>query len=321
MDKPVIAIAPMMDLTDRHYRYLMRIISRETLLYTEMVTTGALLNNEPKRFLAYHPTEHPIALQLGGSDPEALAKCAVIGQNFAYDEINLNVGCPSNRVQSGRFGACLMAEPDLVADCVKAMQQEVDIPVTVKCRIGIDDQEDYPSLKHFIETVAAVGCDNFTIHARKAWLKGLSPKQNREIPPLKYDVVYRIKQDFPELSIIINGGIKTIAEMQQHLQHVDGVMLGREAYYNPMLFTTVDKTFFGCQQPLKARRDILQAYIPYMALEHAKGTPVSYLSRHLLGLFQGMPGAKQWRRLLSEGVRNHQQPLELIQQAAMSIAS
>jgi len=296
----------MMGWTDRHARYFLRLITKHTLLYTEMVNTGAMLNNkqkigEQKRFLAFHASEHPLALQLGGSDPKALAQCTAMAEDAGFDEVNLNVGCPSDRVKSGHFGACLMAEPQLVADCVSAMKANVTIPVTVKCRIGIDDMEGYQPLLNFVETVAEGGCDTFIVHARKAWLQGLSPKQNREIPPLMYDYVHRLKREKPELSISINGGIKSIDATQQQLVHVDGVMIGREAYYNPYLLADVDRNIYGDEAAvLKSREEIIEQLYDYIDSELNKGIALHSITRHILGLFQGCRGAKAWRRYLSE---------------------
>ncbi len=296
----------MLGWTDRHARYFLRLITKHTLLYTEMVNTGALLNNrqkvgEQKRFLAFHASEHPLALQLGGSDPVALAQCASMAEDAGFDEVNLNVGCPSDRVKSGNFGACLMAQPELVADSVSAMKAKVAIPITVKCRIGIDDMEDYQSLEHFIDIVAQGGCDTFIVHARKAWLKGLSPKQNREIPPLKYDYVHRLKAEKPELSIVINGGIKTIEAAQQQLQYVDGVMIGREAYYNPYMLAPVDQLIYqDANAALKSREEIVFQMCDYIDSEIIKGVKLHSMTRHILGLYQGCRGAKAWRRHLSE---------------------
>ena len=295
----IIAIAPMMDWTDRHCRYFMRLLSQHTLLYTEMVTTGALLHQDPARWLRHDPSEHPLALQLGGSNPQDLAKCAILAENFGFQEVNLNVGCPSNRVQEGRFGACLMAEPGLVANCLAAMQEVVTIPVTIKTRIGIDQHDSYKELQEFIAKVSESGCKTFIIHARKAWLKGLNPKQNREIPPLRYAWVWQIKQDFPHLTICLNGGITQLAEISLHLQHVDGVMLGREAYHNPYLLAELDQRFYGSLAPIKSRYEVIEALLPYLEAEMAKGIAVKAITRHILGLFQGLPGARQWRRILS----------------------
>jgi len=290
----------MLDWTDRHCRYLLRQISRHTLLYSEMVTTAAILQGNRERWLRFDPAEHPVALQLGGSDPAALATCARIGADLGYDEINLNVGCPSNRVQSGRFGACLMAEPELVGDCVAAMQGAVQVPVTVKTRIGIDAHDSYAALAGFVRCIRDAGCRTVIIHARKAWLQGLSPKENRSIPPLKYDYVYRVKQQFPELEVVINGGITSLDAAAIHLQHVDGVMLGRAAYHNPWLLAAVDAELFGDHDPPPTREQVVQLMLPYISRELQAGTALKHITRHMLGLFQGMPGARHWRRHLSE---------------------
>ncbi len=295
-----LSVAPMLDWTDRYCRYFLRLISRHTLLYTEMVTTGALLHRERERFLRFHPSEHPLALQLGGSIPTELATCARIGAEEGFDEINLNVGCPSDRVQSGRFGACLMAEPERVAECVVAMMEAVELPVTVKHRIGIDHQDSYEALRQFVETVSATGCHTFIVHARKAWLHGLSPRENREIPPLRYEMVHRLKEEFPQLEIVINGGILSLDATEQQLQQVDGVMIGRAAYHNPWLLAEADRRLFGNQHPIPSRHDILEQLMPFVEEEFAQGTPVSRITRHILGLFQGQPGARTWRRYISE---------------------
>lgn len=302
----LVSVAPMMGWTDRHARYLLRQISMHTLLYTEMVNTGALLHNRQKvgdqpRFLAYNPEEHPLALQLGGSEPAALLQCSQMAADAGFDEVNLNVGCPSDRVSSGHFGACLMAQPELVAECVHAMQSKVSIPVTVKCRTGIDDMEGYQPLYHFIDKVAEAGCKTFIVHARKAWLQGLSPKQNREIPPLKYEHVHRLKQEKPELEIVINGGIKTLAETKHHLELVDGVMIGREAYHNPYLLAHVDRDIYqDTQSPLTTREDIVYRMCDYIDRELTDDVRLHSITRHMLGLFNGCAGAKAWRRKLSE---------------------
>ncbi len=296
-----LSIAPMMAYTDRHYRVLMRLISRQALLYTEMVTTGFLIHgHDPKRALTYSPIEHPLALQLGGADPAQLVICARMAEDFQYDEVNLNVGCPSDRVNTGQFGACLMKKPELVAECVAAMCAAVKLPITVKTRIGVDQQDSYEQLQFFIRTVAAAGCKTFIIHARKAWLKGLSPRQNRSVPPLRYDLVYQLKRDFPHLELIINGGIKTITEVEHHLQQVDGVMIGREAYDNPFLLAEIDHQFFGSSIVNRSREEVVNQYLPYILDQLGQGEPFSRVSRHLMGLFQGQPGARQWRRMLSE---------------------
>lgn len=309
------SVAPMLDWTDRHCRYFHRIMSQEALLYTEMVTTGAIIHGKGD-FLAYNEEEHPVALQLGGSNPIDLARCAKLAQERGYDEINLNVGCPSDRVQNGMFGACLMGEAELVAQCVTAMRDVVDIPVTVKTRIGIDDQDSYEFLKDFIHVVSEKGgCDNFTIHARKAWLSGLSPKENREIPPLDYPRVYQLKQDFAHLTMAINGGIKTFEEMEEHLKHMDGVMVGREAYQSPYLMAEVDQRLFGSDRPVMKRREVVEAMYPYIEKQLANGSYLGHITRHMLGLFQNMPGARQWRRHISENAHKPGAGIEVVQQA------
>lgn len=295
-----LCVAPMMDWTDRNCRYFHRLLSRHTLLYTEMVTTGAVIHGDRERLLGYEPAEHPVALQLGGSEPAALAESARIGQEWGYDEINLNCGCPSDRVQSGRFGACLMAEPDLVARLVGAMREAVSIPVTVKSRIAIDDLEEWPTLVDFVRKVSAAGCTRFIIHARKAWLQGLSPKENRDVPPLRYDLVYRLKSEFPHLDISINGGIKTLDVAAEQLKHVDGVMMGRAVYENPYLLAEADRRFFGAQEAVPERHAVVEAMLPYVERRMQQGAPLGSITRHMLGLFQGLPGARAWRRHLSE---------------------
>lgn len=290
----------MMDWTDRYDRFFLRLISRHALLYTEMVTSGAVLHGDRDRLLGFEPEQHPVALQLGGSEPQGLAEAARIGEGFGYDEINLNVGCPSDRVQSGRFGACLMAEPDTVAQCISAMQDAVSVPVTVKCRIGIDDQDEEAALDNFIGKVCATGCSTFIIHARKAWLDGLSPKQNRDIPPLNYERVYRLKQGHGDLTIVINGGIGDLEQADAHLRRVDGVMLGRAAYQNPYLLAEVDRRYFDAASPVPARHEIVERLLPYVDRKLAEGVRLNQITRHILGLYQGVPGAKQWRRHLSQ---------------------
>ncbi len=294
------SVAPMLDWTDRHCRYFYRLMSKHALLYTEMVTTGALLYGNAQRFLEFNAVEHPLALQLGGSNPNDLAICTQMAANQGYNEVNLNVGCPSNKVQNGSFGACLMAKPELVAECVNAMQHQVSIPVSVKSRIGIDNQDSYAELHNFIATIANAGCDTFILHARKAWLQGLSPKQNREIPPLRYDIVFQLKQDFPQLKIILNGGIKSLATAQDLIKQVDGVMLGREIYHNPFILTEVDQKFFGATKNTLSRSEIIQALIPYVQQHCLNGGHLKHISRHILGLFHQQPHAKTWRRYLSE---------------------
>ncbi|WP_428354705.1 tRNA dihydrouridine(20/20a) synthase DusA [Methyloprofundus sp.] len=295
-----LCVAPMLDWSDRHCRYFHRLLSSHTVLYTEMVTTGALLFGDAERHLGFTQQEHPLALQLGGSSAQDLSTCSKIAQDYGYDEVNLNVGCPSDRVQNGRFGACLMAQPDLVAECVAAMQEAVTIPVTVKSRIGIDDQDSYAELANFIATVAAGGCRRFIIHARKAWLSGLSPKQNREVPPLRYDVVLQIKQDFPELEIIINGGITSLEQSIDLLQGIDGVMIGREAYHNPYILAEVDHRIYQQPSELKTRHQVVAEMLPYIQQQLEVGVRLHSITRHMLGLFHGIKGARAWRRHLSE---------------------
>ncbi|MFH1804489.1 MAG: tRNA dihydrouridine(20/20a) synthase DusA [Pseudomonadota bacterium] len=315
-----ISIAPMMDWTDRHDRYFLRLISRQAVLYTEMVTTGAILFGGAERHLRFDAAEHPVALQLGGSNPDDLARACDIANHFAYDEINLNCGCPSDRVQNGAFGACLMAEPHTVADCIRAMIAASTAPVTVKNRIGIDDQEDYPSLKRFVETVADAGCKTFIVHARKAWLKGLSPKENREVPPLRYELVYQLKQELPELEIIINGGITTLDQAEDHLHHVDGVMIGREAYHNPYILADVDRRFYGDDAPPPSRHQVIADMLPYIEAHLAEGHGnLAHVTRHILGLFQGMRGAKQWRRYLSENAHRKGAGADVVREALAMI--
>lgn len=294
------SVAPMMDWTDRHDRFFMRLMSKHARLYTEMVTADAVRFGDRDKLLAYNKEEHPVALQLGGSDPQALAEAARIGEDYGYDEINLNVGCPSDRVQSGQFGACLMQEPDLVAECVAAMAAAVNMPVTVKSRIGVDEQEPREALFTLVEKCKSVGIGHFIVHARKAWLEGLSPKENRDIPPLDYSLVYRLKAAHPDLLISINGGIETLAESAEHLQKTDGVMLGRAPYKNPYLLAHVDSALFGAQNAPPTRYEIVEQLIPYAENLVAKGTPLHALTRHLMGLFQGLPGGRLWRRHLSE---------------------
>ncbi|MGS2718659.1 tRNA dihydrouridine(20/20a) synthase DusA [Eionea flava] len=314
------SIAPMMDWSDRHCRYLWRLISRHSRLYTEMVTTGALLHRDPARFLDYNPEEHPLALQLGGSDADELARCALLAEQWGYDEVNLNCGCPSDRVQNGMIGACLMAHPNKVADAYQAMQDKVDIEVTIKHRIGIDDMDDYQGMIDFIRPIADRGCKTFIVHARKAWLQGLSPKENREVPPLQYPFVYRLKQEFPDLTIVINGGIKTLDDTLNHLAHVDGVMIGREAYSNPYLLAQVDQQLFADDHPIAPRIDIAQQYIEYCAREIAKGSRLNHLSRHVLGLFQGEPGARAFRRHISENAHKENADVQVLVDALAAIA-
>ena len=314
-----LSVAPMMDWTDRHDRYFLRLISKSTWLYTEMITSAAVRRGDWRKLLAYDQTEHPVAAQLGGSDPAELAMAAVRVEDLGYDEVNLNVGCPSDRVQSGRFGACLMAEPELVADCVAAMRAAVQIPVTVKSRIGIDDLDSYEHLHHFISVVSQAGCRTFIVHARKAWLQGLSPKQNREIPPLRYEVVYQIKRDFPGLEIILNGGVTTLDQVATHLEHVDGVMVGRAAYHDPMILADADRRFYDSTVPAIDRDSVIQQLLPYIERELAAGCQLKHISRHILGLYQGVPGARAWRRILSENAHLPGAGVELLREAAKRV--
>jgi tRNA-dihydrouridine synthase A len=314
LNKPIISVAPMMDWTDRHDRYFLRLIAPDVQLYTEMITAQALHYGDVDKLLAFDASEHPLVLQLGGSDPHLLAKAAQLGEQKGYDEINLNVGCPSPRVSSGRFGACLMLEPLLVAQCVAAMRANVNVPVTVKCRIGVDHQDSYESLQQFIQTVAQAGCKTFIIHARKAWLSGLSPKENREIPPLQYDIVRKIKQDFPALTIIINGGIKTVAEIQDHLQYVDGVMIGREAYHNPYFLAKIQAEFFS-PADLLSRHEVIQKLLPYISSQLENKVKLNAITRHILGLFKNMPGGAAWRRYLSENSHKMNADVSVIEEA------
>jgi tRNA-dihydrouridine synthase A len=311
-----LSVAPMMDWTDRHYRFFARLLSRHTLLYTEMVTTGALIHGDTARFLRYDPAEHPVALQLGGSDPAEMARCARLGADAGFDEININVGCPSDRVQQGRFGACLMAEPALVADCVAAMQAAVAVPVTVKTRIGVDERDSYEELVAFTQAVAAAGCDALIVHARKAWLAGLSPRENRDVPPLRYDVVLRLKQDFPALPMVINGGIKSLAQAAGFLDRLDGAMIGRAAYQSPWLLADADRVIYGDPSPPPTPHEVLDRFLPYVERNLADGVPLNSMTRHILGLFHARPGARRWRRCLSEQAHCAGADIEVLRQAA-----
>jgi len=314
-----LSVAPMMDWTDRHCRYFHRLLSPRSRLYTEMVTSAALVRGRQLRLLEHSQQEHPVALQLGGSDPRELAQAARFGAEAGYDEINLNVGCPSDRVQSGRFGACLMYEPALVADCVRAMRDAVGIPVTVKCRIGVDDQDDYAGLQHFTEQMLGAGVEVLVVHARKAWLKGLSPKENREVPPLDYERVYRLKREFPQLVVVINGGITSVAQVRGHLAQLDGVMLGRAAYHDPYLLAQIEHELHG--EPLPSRESVLEHLRPYVEAELARGNALKHISRHLLGLYQGEPGARAFRRTISEGAHLPGAGWELLERAALPCAA
>ena len=310
-----LCLAPMLDWTDRWFRLLMRRISRRLLLYTEMVTTGALLHGDLERHLGHFPEESPVALQLGGSQPDELARCAALGEQWGYDEINLNLGCPSDRVQSGRFGACLMAEPNLVAECIAAMGEATALPVTVKHRIGIDHLDDYDHLARFVATLAEAGCRTFIVHARKAWLEGLSPRENREVPPLDYPRVHRLKRDFPHLEIVINGGILTLEQAEAQLQRVDGVMIGRALYHDPWLAAEADRRLFGDDFHPGTPHQVVRGLLPTIEAACRAGVPLKRISRHLLGLFHGRPGAKRWRRHLSEHAHLPGAGPEVIEQA------
>ncbi|HVV68388.1 MAG TPA: tRNA dihydrouridine(20/20a) synthase DusA [Gammaproteobacteria bacterium] len=315
MQFPIISVAPMMDYTDRHFRFLLRLISKNTLLYTEMITTGALLHGDYQGLLAYHPAEHPLTLQLGGSHPDELAQCARMAEDFGYDEVNLNIGCPSSRVQEGRFGVCLLKEPQLVAECVAAMQQAVSIPITVKTRIGVDEIDSYEHLCHFIQQVSQAGCSRFIIHARKAWLKGLSPKDNRTIPPLRYDVVYQLKRDFPKLKIILNGGIQTLQQITSALEHVDGVMLGRSICQHPYLLAEIDDLLKLSSTPSLSRVEVVEYFLEYIQKQLMQKIRLNSLSRHLLNIFHGVRGANAWRRYLSEHAHKTEAGIEVVQSA------
>jgi tRNA-dihydrouridine synthase A len=308
-------VAPMMDWTDRHCRYFHRLLSARALLYTEMVTAEAILHGDRERLLGFSREEHPVALQLGGSDPARLAEAAAIGADYGYDEINLNVGCPSDRVQEGRFGACLMAEPELVARCVAAMRARVAVPVTVKCRIGIDDQDSEAGLERFVSAVAGAGCRTFIVHARKAWLKGLSPKENREVPPLDYGRVYRLKAAHPELEIVVNGGVSSLDEAAAHLARVDGVALGRAAYQSPYLLAEVDRRLFGNAGALPARPAVIEALLPYAERHIGAGGRLNNIARHILGLYHGQPRARAFRRHLSERAPREGASIDVLQEA------
>lgn len=310
-----LSIAPMMDRTDRHYRYFMRQITRRTLLYTEMVTTAAILHGDQEQLLGFSPEEKPLVLQLGGDNPNHLATCAKIAEDMGYDQVNLNVGCPSDRVQNGNFGACLMAQPELVAKAVEAMQKVVNIPVTIKHRIGIDDQDKYEDMANFVRIVANAGCQHFSVHARKAWLQGLSPKENRTIPPLRYEEVHRLKQEFPQLFIEINGGFKTLTEVKDQLQFVDAVMIGRAAYDHPYLFATADQEIYGEKTPPLTRQEVIEAMYPYLEYWLQKGVKLNSMTRHFLELFARQPGTKAWKRYISENAHLTHAGVEVLEQA------
>jgi tRNA-dihydrouridine synthase A len=310
-----LSVAPMMDWTDRHCRYFLRQFSPRVLLYTEMIVAQAILNGDRPYLLEFDPAEHPVALQLGGAEPGQLAQAAAIGAGFGYDEINLNVGCPSDRVQQATFGACLMARPRLVADCVRAMTGAVDVPVTVKCRIGIDDRDDWPFLREFVGAIAEAGCRTVIVHARKAVLKGLTPKENREIPPLDYGRAWRVKREFPQLDVIVNGGLRTVPQVTEQLLHADGVMLGREAYHNPYLLPALHRALFDDGFETPRVETVVSAMRSYAERQVAAGTPLRAITRHMLGLFSGRAGARAWRRGLSEGVNRGRPTAALLEDA------
>jgi tRNA-dihydrouridine synthase A len=319
MDGKSFAVAPMLDWTDRHCRVFHRVLSRHAVLYTEMVTARAVKHGDREKLLGFDVREQPLVLQLGGSEPAILAEAARIGEDWGYSAINLNVGCPSDRVQGGNFGACLMATPQLVADCMSAMRAVVSIPVTVKCRIGIDAQDEDEDLQRFVETVAGAGCTTFIVHARKAWLQGLSPKENREIPPLNYERVYRLKQSRPDLAIHINGGIATVEQSLTHLSHVDGVMLGRTAYQTPWQLAAVDPAFAGADAPVATRREAVEAMLPYMAQHLASGLPLHRITRHMLGLYHAQPGGRIWRQILSTEAGRHGAGIDVVMKALAAV--
>ncbi|WP_119259656.1 tRNA dihydrouridine(20/20a) synthase DusA [cyanobacterium endosymbiont of Rhopalodia gibberula] len=315
-----LSIAPMMNRTDRHFRYFMRQITRYTLLYTEMITTTAIHYGDRSKLLDFSLEEKPLSLQLGGDSPQELAECTIIAEDLGYDEVNLNVGCPSNRVQSGNFGVCLMAQPGLVADCVEAMQKRVHIPVTVKHRIGIDECDSYEDLANFVRIVSEAGCQRFIVHARKAWLKGLNPKENRTLPPLRYGDVYRLKKQFPQLFIEINGGIITLEKIKQHLRFIDGVMIGRAAYDNPYLFATVDRDIYGKIVTPLTRHEVIERMFPYIDYWSNNGLKLHSISRHLLTIFGGVPGTKAWKRYISENTHLPGADVKVIEKALTKIS-
>ncbi len=315
-----LSVAPMMDRTDRHCRYFLRQISRRTLLYTEMVTSMAILNGDKQKLLGFDRSEHPLALQIGGDNPQDLAKCAQIAEEFGYDELNLNVGCPSSRVQSGNFGACLMLQPEHVAECIAAMMGATKLPVTIKHRIGVDEVDSYDALAKFVSIVAQTGCQRFSVHARKAWLQGLSPKENREIPPLRYDLVHQLKQDFPQLSIEINGGFTSLEQAQSQHQFVDAVMIGRAAYDNPYLLALADREIYGESTPIPSRQNIATAMLPYIDLWVTSGGRLNSITRHMLQLFHGQPGSRIWRRIITEQSVLPNAGTETIEQALQHVS-
>ncbi len=319
-NSPVFAVAPMLDWTDRHCRAFHRVLSKSSLLYTEMVTTGALIHGDRDRHLNFSKDEQPVACQLGGSDPKALADCAKMVEDWGYDEVNLNVGCPSDRVQSGKFGACLMLEPDLVADCIAAMKDVVSIPVTTKCRIGVDDQDPEEALNALADKVIAAGTDALWVHARKAWLKGLSPKENRDVPPLDYELVYRLKERLPEVFIGVNGGIATLEETIRHLEKLDGVMMGRAAYQNPMLLADVDRVVYGQGRSAITPAQAMDVYRSYIEDELTKGTKLASITRHILGTYQGVPGARHFRRIMTVDANRQDAGIEVLEDALAAVS-
>ncbi len=315
-----LSIAPMMDRTDRHYRYFMRQITRHTLLYTEMVTSQAIKHGDLERLIGFSEVEKPIVLQVGGDEPKDLAHCAKLAEGFGYDEINLNVGCPSSRVQSGNFGACLMFDPDRVADCISAMKAATTIPVSVKHRIGVDDRDSYEEMVEFVKTVASAGCDRFSVHARKAWLQGLSPKENRDIPPLRYEDVYRLKRDFPELFIEINGGFVTLEQSLAQLEHVDAVMIGRAAYDAPYMFADADRLFYGDDSPVRSRHEVVEAMFEYVDRHVAEGKKLHSITRHMLQLFRDQPHNRSWKQILTMKGSTPGMGVEVLKEAMSGIA-
>ena len=314
-----LSVAPMMDWTDRHCRAFHRVLTKRALLYTEMAVDKAVIHGDRDKLIGFEPAEHPVAIQLGGSDPADLAQASRIAEDYGYIEINLNVGCPSDRVQSGRFGACLMQEPELVADCVSAMREAVSVPVTVKCRIGVDEQEPETALFDFVDTVSAAGIGSFTVHARKAWLKGLSPKENRTVPPLDYDLVRRLKAERPALEIILNGGLETLDQAMAESGSLDGMMIGRAAYHTPWILAEADSRLFGDADPVASRVEAVEAYRPYLARQLEAGTRLHDMTRHMLGLFAGQPGARLWRRILSEKAPKRGAGLEVVDEALAAV--
>ena len=320
-DSHKFCIAPMLHCTDRHFRYLARLLSKKCFLYTEMITTGALIYGDRDRWLTLHDGENPVALQLGGSNPNEMAKCAEFAEEYKFNEVNINVGCPSDRVQAGKFGACLMLEPEIVSNCIKSMKQASSVEVTVKSRIGVDNQDNYEFLQQFVEKIALAGCETIIVHARKAHLSGLSPRQNRTIPPLHYEYVYRLKQDFPELKLILNGGLKDKAEISTHIKELDGVMVGREAYDNPYFLADIDKIIFNMPASSLSRFEILDEYKNYMQQELNEGVPLKILAQHIFGMFNGLPGARAWRRYLSEHIYAVDAGLEVIDEAMQSVSN